>query len=302
MSFLETVDYDVEQYGDDQPFHYMNAYDFKPSQSVVATNSADPVQMANVFTAEGDQILRSVSTETASPGTTAHYAVYLLDDDATSPSDGTLAATAEETYEYGGFHQTDLAEGVLLRAGQKFSVVVTQRTASGAYQLLTESGVNEAGRDMLIEMLGMDVGTYAKGVVNRGESYFCDANGEWTDWADGIVEINAGLATTGLMDYDNFAIKAYSDPAPADFTDLDQDAWYAEAVNFVAGVDIMDGYAGTTLFRPDDAVLRHDMAAMLFKWMRLTRPRASTTRPPWRPPWTRAGSPTWKTASTTRRP
>ena len=48
-------------------------------------SSDERISMANVFTAEDDQILRDVSVETMTPGTTATFKVYLLGDDDKKP-------------------------------------------------------------------------------------------------------------------------------------------------------------------------------------------------------------------------
>lgn len=62
------------------------------------------------------------------------------------------------------------------------------------------------------------------GVVNRGESYLYDeAAGGWSDWRDVLDAMAADpeqAFNALLFDYDNFSIKAYSDPVMATVADL----------------------------------------------------------------------------------
>ena len=265
----ETVNFDVESMQSEREHYYVDAYDYMPSNGVNATSSSDPVSMANVFTAEDDQVLRTVSVETATPGTTATFDIYVLDDDASSPLDGRLAASAAETYEYGGYHQTDLEAPVSLERGDRYSVVVTLRTASGAYQVLSESSLNEAGVEYIKDAYGMETNTYVKGIINEGESYIIDADGA-ADWKEATDSIKAASPEGAYIDYDNFAIKAYSDPMDPDnpssgYDDVFQGEWYSGAVDFVTREGIMTGY-GNGLFGPNDAMQRQDIACMFFKW------------------------------------
>lgn len=140
-----------------------------------------------------------MTTETATPFTSVRYEVYLLNNDAENPTDGLLAASTSDTYQYGGFHRTDLENGVVVREGQHFSVVVTQRTASGQYQIQAESAMNETGRETIKELLGWDIPTYSKGVVNEGESFFFEKDA-WKDWTEGIKAIDEQSGAPGGND------------------------------------------------------------------------------------------------------
>ena len=232
LSSPESLDFYTDNLDEPRNAYYVNAYDYMPSNGVMATTGPTKVLMANVFTAEGDQMVRSVSTETSMPSTSVTYKLYLLNEGATEPDDGTLMDTQQATYEYGGYHRTDLETPFAVREGQRFSVVVEQRTASGKYQMLTDSALTKEGLDA-VKAWGLNLGTYSKGVVNKGESFFwsqdsADAEGKWTDWADGIQmtrdaltndwKEQGGQEATGITDpglwndYDNFALKAYADP------------------------------------------------------------------------------------------
>ncbi|HIT52225.1 MAG TPA: S-layer homology domain-containing protein [Candidatus Aveggerthella excrementigallinarum] len=261
----ETLDFDVS--GDEGRSSYIvNAYDYMPSQELNMVSSADPLQMANVFTAECDQLVTTVTTETSTPYTSVYYEVYMLDDNATNPTDGTLVASTSDTYQYGGFHQTDLQHGVVVREGQKFSVVVTQRTVTGQYQMQAECAIDKEGAEAIKEMSGTNMPTYTTGVVNESESYFSE-NGVWRDWLEGIAELESQAEPPITYDFDNFAIKAYADPLSLEFADVADDAWYADAVDYVTSNGIMFGYANSSTFGPNDTMMRQDVAVMLFRWL-----------------------------------
>ena len=261
----ETLDFDMS--GDEGRSSYIvNAYDYMPSQELNMVSSADPLQTANVFTAECDQLVGTVSTETSTPYTSVRYEVYLLDDNATNPTDGMLAASTSDTYQYGGFHRTNLESGVVVREGQKFSVVVTQRTANGVYQMQSECAFDKESVDAVKELAGIAAPTYAKGVVNEGESFFCE-DGVWRDWLEGIAELESQAKPPMSYDFDNFAIKAYADPLPLELADVAEDAWCADAVDYVTSNGIMLGYANSSTFGPGDTMMRQDVAVMLFRWL-----------------------------------
>ncbi len=273
----ESLDFSTEDYGNTSGMYFVAAHDYMPSTRVVSATTNDETRMANVFTAESALSLRSVATETSAPFTTVTYQVYLLDDDAQDPTDGTMASEISATYEYAGFHQTDLYGPVVMGEGQKYAIVVTQRTASGSYQMLTESAINKAGIDGIQSALGWQLPTYCKAVVNEGESFYY-SQGVWRDWTEGIDELRQEISdstepgvidTSMWSDYDNFAIKAYADPVSAAeiYPDVAQDAWYADSVSYVTASGIMTGFADDGLFHPDESMTRGHMAAMLFKYL-----------------------------------
>lgn len=265
LSMPETLDFDISA-NEGKNSYIVNACDYMPSQIVNMVSSTDVMKMANVFKAECDQLVTTVTTETATPFTSVRYEVYLLNDDAENPTDGLLAASTSDTYQYGGFHRTDLENGVVVREGQRFSVVVTRRTASGQYQIQAESAMNETGRETIKELLGWDIPTYSKDVVNEGESFFFEKDA-WKDWTEGIKAIDEQSGAPGGNDYDNFAIKAYSEVLPIDFADVAEDAWYADAVDYATSNGIMFGYGTSSTFGPNDTMMRQDVAVMLFRWL-----------------------------------
>ncbi len=197
---------------------YMAQYDLMPVSWYNSTFSSGTYKMANIFDVEqvtkGDKggRLESVSCITTTPGTYVTYDIYVLNDGAASPTDGTKVASLSQTYAYGGFHKKNLATPYLLRKGQKFSVVVTQKTPDDFYiaNLQVERNASGAASNSLF---------YAKGVVNEGESMLYLPNS--STWVDlGRDEVKTSLVGNPAYDIDNFPIKAYiSKPTVSDFPD-----------------------------------------------------------------------------------
>lgn len=277
LTNIETFNFDTEETGLD--YSIANQYDYMPTSGVTSSDSDDPVRMANVFTAEEDQVVRTLSAQTAKEGVTVSYEVYLLDEDATGPTDGALMSSESQTYEHAGYHRIDLAKPVVALEGQRFSVVVTKRDASGLYQMNLNAGFNETGWEGFGQLFGIP--SYSKAVVNEGESYiFMNGLSElglaegWNDWADVIPVYQSVSGEYGSwMDYDNFSIKAYADPlTDIAFPDVADGDWFADAVTYVAARGIMTGYgdgAGeiARLFGPLAPMERQDVAIMLYKYL-----------------------------------
>lgn len=228
LSSIESFDYYTERYGNEiSDYYVIDQYDYMPANSVSSILLSEPASMANVFEATEDQSVRSLSCETARPNTTATYQLYLLDEDYATPEDGTLLATATETYAFGGYHRIQLDGGFSIEQGQYYSVVVTLEVGN-KYEVIVDRSLNETGMNY-INAFGRDedengegaaeedeeLTSYAVGIINEGES-FLFASGVWQDWAEIITAVKASGDQTShgaIFDYDNFAIKAYSDPA-----------------------------------------------------------------------------------------
>ena len=205
--------------------------------------------------------------------------MYLLDDDAAGPTDGKLVARASQSFEYAGFHTLDLASGVTVKAGQRYSVVMTQRNASGLYQIAFNEGLTQEGANYFADEWGMPSTNYANGVINRGESMLYDG-GEWVDWVDAVQilkdeyakELEKLYGTSEKYDlgnvysFDNFPIKAYATPyAAPTFSDVTDSDWFAGAVAKVADAGLMTGFEGSDEFGVGHALTRAELATILWR-------------------------------------
>ena len=268
LSDVEVLDFDVYDETGNAAL-VADSYSFMPVSAIASAASDDKVSMANIFTAQQDQVITSLSTETGSACVTATFDMYLLDDDAESPTDGKHVASKSETFQYSGFHRVDLKSGVIMKEGQRYSVVVTQRSVDGKYQTVQPAGMNKAFTERLA------VKSYCVGVVNKGES-FLGANGTWQDWTDAIVELREKLKKgcealkiddlSEQIDYDNLPIRAYGSVyATPVFSDVAEDAWYAPAVAKVADAGLMTGFEGSDEFGVGHALTRAELVTILWR-------------------------------------
>ncbi len=131
ITIPESFDFDTTSYSDNTQY-YINQYDYLPEIQAIPNYSKTQISSANIFTAEGDQAVRNLAVSTYKPNTTVKYEVYLLDDDAKTPTDPEHSEKVFETtatYEYGGYHRTTLDESdwIAMREGQRFAVITTQK-------------------------------------------------------------------------------------------------------------------------------------------------------------------------------
>ena len=220
LAVPETFNYDIDSFNSgDAGYYLIDQYDLMPSSEVLVDVYEEESRMANVFTASENQILRAVSTETATPGTTVTYEIYSLNDEYENPRDGELLMTFERTYEYGGYHREELDHGCLIPAGEAYSIVVTLEHPDGTYGMLA---YYDMGKEYS-EEYGWDY--YTTGIVNAGESLYC-TQGQWTDLHDDLENLrqqNIANGKKNYWSYDNFAIKGYADPTEAPVMTVSQE-------------------------------------------------------------------------------
>lgn len=193
-------------------YRICDQYSYMPSAGNLVfelKNEAGEVKMANVFTAEEDQELYAVSFETESFGAEADYEIFLLDDDAADPYDGEPVCRGHKTLGFPGYHRVQLEndQTVFLERGQKYSVVVREKNADNKEEIVFPGNYTKK------EYKKKGVDYYIRGVINRGESFVL-YNGKWYDWADASSAFIRGAGgSTDTYITDNFAIRAYCDPA-----------------------------------------------------------------------------------------
>ena len=128
---MESFDFDVNSYGDEDEY-YIDQYDYLPDRFTTTRSSEKPISSANIYTAKGDMALRTLGAATYKPNSSVTYQVYLLDDEATTPTDpghSELVYSVDDIYRYGGYHRITLPESdwIAMREGQRYAVVTTQK-------------------------------------------------------------------------------------------------------------------------------------------------------------------------------
>ena len=205
LSYYDRTIRDPEAYlfEEADPDIVIDQYDLMPVMAYEQYVTDTPSLVANIFVAAQDERLEDISFVTTTPGMTVAYRVYLLDDAATSPDEGVCVASADGLeYPLGGYHRVTLEEsdGLELAAGQRFAIVVEQRTPSGAYSVtVNESLSRTQSRNEIV---------WFTGVVNPGESFYY-VDGAWRDLSDESIR---GVLEDDECSIDNFSIKAYASP------------------------------------------------------------------------------------------
>ena len=202
---------------------YIDQYDLMPAPVPHTEDYNEPVKAANVFTAESARLVHALSVETEEQNTHVKLQLVRLgggqddpvgisaqDDD---PLAGEVLATVEADFRYGGYHRLALDEPVRIDEGEGFAVVgeLTTVGADGAlaYHVPMHRDSNEAS----IAKYGNSITSYTKAVVNEGESFLARGDGPWNDWSALIAQGHEDGSLVAEIDYDNFALKAYSDEA-----------------------------------------------------------------------------------------
>lgn len=226
----ETFDYNTASIGT-RDAYYANQYDYMPSSAAFSETSEDKLSAANIFTAEDDQLVTTLTAKTTAPNTTVTYELYLLNDGYTSPTDGKKVAEVTETYQYGGFHRAELSgnQQLAVPAGASFSVVVTQRVAD-EYTCSIEAGnskkaideYNDAMRELLIMFTIDSVFEEHPEWDPENEEDYQKAYDEAAEIVDAMIEL--GIITQ-VTTYNKGVVNEgesfmYTDGAWADETDI----------------------------------------------------------------------------------
>ncbi len=193
-------------------------YDLMPVNTILPYESTSVIKMGNVFRAgdftDADSLrITDVGIFTVTPQTSAHYDLYVLDENYTDPEGEVPIAQGDVTYPYGGFHKTPLSETILVGENEYFSLVVTLDPGSqGKYQYLGPVGLTE---DWYTHHPNPEnpMREYQLAVVNERESYVLDAAETGREWMD-LYTFRDDLISENPSDYtwDNYPFKVYLEP------------------------------------------------------------------------------------------
>ena len=126
---------------------------------------------ANIFTSEAKEIIGAVSFYSTTDDAT--YSIAIFTDAGPLPDKGVLYHGGEGLIAHTGYHTVELAHPVPLEEGQKFSVLVNQRTPGYGYPIPAEYNLE---------------GYSENATASLGQSFVSD---EGVDWED-IAEISPG--------------------------------------------------------------------------------------------------------------
>jgi len=176
------------------------AYDTLGWVTTVKTGSRS-ASFANKYTAKSAQALRAVQFVTAQPNTSYKVSVYLSPKKSSSPTaggkagviKGTVTKTISGKATYSGYQTVTFPTPLLLKKGQKFSVVIKQSVSSGSV------GIPVEGK--------LTANPGSKWSISAGQSYIY----RWGAWHD-AKSVYKSIGGTGR--YGNTIIIALASPRP----------------------------------------------------------------------------------------
>ena len=174
-------------------------YDGYGWSSSVADKNAASTTGANIYTANTDynQELTAVGLYTLTDGQPYTIKIY-RNVTAGDPSSGTLATTVSGTKEFQGYHTIPLEQSVSLKAGERFSVVVSYERLNSNTGYIPVEGSSE-------REFNYEINYNSK----AGESFLYDSSN--TKWIDTSVQQSRGTLRN------NVCIKAFTkNTTPAD--------------------------------------------------------------------------------------
>ena len=189
--------------------NYQHNYQYDGTSNFVSNlYTENSTQIANVFTAQGSELLKAVAVSVWDEGISYTLDIYKNPTDARNPSSGTKVATQTGNFSYLGYFTVPLNTPVPLNAGDSFAVVFTLSAPSAAISIPYDASYE----------IGWIKWTHA----NRGDtSFYRTADGAWKDCP------NNG----------DFRIKAYTD----DYVNTVTYTVSAESNNTAYGTVSVDG-------------------------------------------------------------
>ncbi len=178
----------------------IDQHDYMPVTTLTADKDMGIESMANVFEAQYSQSIAGISCRTPRADCDAHYGIYLLRRNFTSPVDGLKVAQGGGQCAHSGFHRFLLSSQVSVQKGQFYSVVMTMRSG-GEY------------------IASVPIGLCFPGVINQKsvvleKASYALRSGIRSDFKkifeDQIAEKSRSPILGVKAYYDNFPIKAYA--------------------------------------------------------------------------------------------
>ena len=189
----------------------IDQHDFVPVMMGSSSGYDEPLTMASVFTAGEDQSVVAISVQTPEENTQVDVRLVRLgadagSDAAASLSGATVVYEASSTVEHAGVHRIDLTTPIGFSAGERFAVLLRERSEDGVYLLAASGGLGRGNAEQLED--GGQV--YSSAIVGRGECYTLlgdESTGMWVDWTDTVAQ---SLGDSDEYVLDDLPIKAYA--------------------------------------------------------------------------------------------
>lgn len=187
--------------------------DFMPAECIDSTLMDIPVLTSTVFTTESDGVPQYLSVLTGDFDTEYTLSLYLLSDDAVTPTDGILLDTVTDSAHLGGYHRVKLSNHVKVPKGSRLGVTVIERvpTDNGTkFALVNTSSLGEKYVEYKNSKEPDRQHRYCKGIINSGESFVSFGNDRWIDWKEVTDSFYAKGGNFDYIQYDNIPLKVFS--------------------------------------------------------------------------------------------
>lgn len=242
------------------------------------TFSTNQLSVANVFKAqfnkEGNEELKRVAFETSDANLNYSIQLYAFNEDfettRPTPDSGTALLDSPITGRTDalGYYAVNLPEGIVVKEGTYYSVVITYTTDENSITLSNESPSDTITKDFSEES-GLPentiVGTFKWSTdIQPAQSYFKDDRCWYDLYSDAEDDSWKG----------NLPIKAYTDNTTKEttieypevrsynFKDVPEGKWYTDAVKYMFNAGFMAGKSETK-FAPDDKCSREEFVQIL---------------------------------------
>ncbi len=178
--------------------NYENIYSHDESvqYTPIGFDDSTDIFMANIFTAEKDEVLEAVSFYTTDVNTQYTVRIFTSLENKKDPTSGTLQAELSGVKSLPGYYTENLEKGVNLRKGEDFSVVVYLKNPT---ETLTAQ----------VEAIYMEYRIQSTANISGAGESFVSSDGEkWEDIHQKVIKGFDG--PTDYMRLGNFAIKAFT--------------------------------------------------------------------------------------------
>jgi len=190
--------------------------DYAQIMDICSTYYDEKVLEANILEVEEDSKAYCLATLTDNCNTTVTYDIYKLKDGYKKPTDGELLVSVSETYKCAGSHRLYLDEEIDLKAGDKISVVVSQK-ANDKYVLVNTYVFSEeylnalADGTMTIEHdIDKEPLRYIKTEIPKGTSFISVGGSGWLDYSEVVDKLKAESDLLKYFNFDNLSVKVYT--------------------------------------------------------------------------------------------
>ncbi|MDE6834655.1 MAG: hypothetical protein K2J39_10500 [Ruminococcus sp.] len=159
---------------------------FVPSQLLSAYSDDEeikPSYMANVFTADSDVQIDAISTYFQNAGTDYEITVYSGLTDETDPTSGKASSVTAGYDSLTGYRTIELSESVIVKAGEKFGVVVKISSEENQYVIPLESSlfIKDSETGDVIDINKYSTAEQIATYTGKNESFYSADGKHWSD-------------------------------------------------------------------------------------------------------------------------